>query len=139
IRYAACGYKRSFGMDSVSRLAGIFGTGLIVTLSNTTAESRPRNTNYRRSALQRILFSAAIAIVLAIQTVRYPGNGPDGRSCEIYALARHHRLRVGRRLSHHFVGLGDADHFFDRGNALSHASPTIVPQGLHALRNSALL
>jgi len=47
IRHAGRGCKRSFGMESVSRLAGIFGTGFMVTLSNTIVESRSRNTNYR--------------------------------------------------------------------------------------------
>jgi len=55
------------------------------------------------------------------------------------ALPHHHRLRIRRRLRHHFVGLSNAHHFFDRGNALSDASPAIVPQRFHALRNSALL
>jgi len=58
---------------------------------------------------------------------------------KILRLPRHHRLRLRCRLRHHFVSLGDADHFFDRGNALSDPSPAIVPQRFHALRNSALL
>ena len=43
------------------------------------------------------------------------------------------------RFRHHFIGLGDSHHFLDRRFPLRHASPAILPQGLHPLRNGALL
>src|SRR5436190_13854140 len=55
------------------------------------------------------------------------------------ALSRYHRLGIWRCLRHHLVGLGHTDHFFDRGNPLPNAAPTIMTQRLHSLRNSALL
>ena len=50
-------------------------------------------------------------------------------------LPGHHRFRF-RCCRHHFVGLGDADHFFDR--ALSDpARAAVMPQRFHALRYCA--
>src|SRR5204862_116564 len=51
----------------------------------------------------------------------------------------HDRLGFFSGLSHHFVSLRDAHNFFDSCFTLGHASPTILPQTLHAFGNSALL
>src|SRR5215472_12334803 len=52
---------------------------------------------------------------------------------------RHHRFSFFGGLSHHFVGLRDAHHFFDGGSALRHASPTVLTQRFHPFGYGALL
>src|SRR6476469_7432669 len=51
----------------------------------------------------------------------------------------HDRLRFCSCFSHHFVILRDPNNFFDSCFALGYASPTILPQSLHAFGNSTLL
>src|SRR5262245_63741214 len=49
------------------------------------------------------------------------------------------RLSFCSSFSHHFVSLRDTNNFFNSRVALGYASPAILPQSLHAFRNSALL
>src|SRR5215216_6652590 len=49
------------------------------------------------------------------------------------------RLRFLSRFGHHLVGLRDPNDFFDGCFAFSDASPTVLPQSLHAFGDGALL
>ena len=55
------------------------------------------------------------------------------------ASYRHNRLGFGARFRHHFVSLRDSNDFLDRGTALRHATPAVLPQRFHPFRNGALL
>src|SRR6266480_5859958 len=98
-----------------------------------------------RSKTAQTYSSPALQFFTRKITQRRSANcGANSKDCDrfafkIRALARYHRLGFFSGFGHHLVGLRDPNDFFDGCFAFSDASPTVLPQSLHAFCDGALL